>query len=295
MSERKKTTRAATAGRGSARREAASERVIGIVGAGNMAGALVKGWLDAGLYTPEQIWVSDVDVEKLARFRRRFRVGAAPDNAALTAGSKVVVLAVKPQVMDTVLAQVRPGGVAGKLFISIAAGVPTARIEAALGPEARVLRAMPNTPALIGRGMSVLVRGRYATPADEKLGLKLFRAVGQAITVPDERMLDAVTGLSGSGPAYVFLMVEGLITGGVHAGLPRALATQLALQTLRGAAELLQESGDAPETLRAQVTSPGGTTLAGLSELERRGFKDILAAAVVAATRRSAELGRGGR
>jgi len=268
---------------------------VGIVGAGNMASALVKGWLAAGLYEPEQIWVSDVDKEKAAQFRRRFKIGIAADNAELVAGSKVIVIAVKPQIIDTVLAQVRPGGVGGKLFISIAAGVPTMRIEAGLGAETRVLRVMPNTPALLGRGMSVLVRGRYATPADEKLGLKLLAAVGQAVTVPDERMLDAVTGLSGSGPAYVYLMVEGLITGGVHAGLPRPLAVQLVLQTLRGAAAMLQETGETPEALRAQVTSPGGTTLAGLGELERRGFKDALAAAVVAATRRSAELGRGGR
>ena len=274
---------------------AAAPRAVGIVGAGNMASALVKGWLAAGLYQPEEIWVSDVDREKLAQFRRRFKVVAAKDNADLVSGSRVVVVAVKPQIIDTVLAQLRPGGAAGKLFVSIVAGVPTMRIEAGLGPETRVLRVMPNTPALLGRGMSVVVRARYATPIDEKLGLKLLGAVGQAVTVPDERMLDAVTGLSGSGPAYVYLMVEGLITGGVHAGLPRALAVQLVLQTLRGAAAMLQETGETPEALRAQVTSPGGTTLAGLGELERRGFKDALAAAVVAATRRSSELGRGGR
>ncbi|MCK6555200.1 pyrroline-5-carboxylate reductase [Candidatus Binatia bacterium] len=294
MKDTKTGTRPAAA-RKRATGAATSPRAVGIVGAGNMASALVKGWLGAGLYQPDELWVSDVDREKLAQFRRRFKITAARDNADLVSGSKVVVLAVKPQIIDTVLTQVRPGGVAGKLFISIAAGVPTIRIEAGLGPETRVLRVMPNTPALLGRGMSVMVRGRYATPADEKLGLKLLGAVGQAVTVPDERMLDAVTGLSGSGPAYVYLMVEGLITGGVHAGLPRALAVQLVLQTLRGAAAMLQETGETPEALRAQVTSPGGTTLAGLSELERRGFKDALAAAVVAATRRSSELGRGGR
>ena len=294
MKEKKTATGPAPKGKAAAR-PLAPQRVVGVIGAGNMAGALVKGWIACGVYTPEQIWVSDVDREKLAQFKRRFKVGVATDNAELAAGSKIVVLAVKPQIIDAVISQTRPGGTEGKLFISIAAGVPTLRIEAGLGNEARVLRAMPNTPALLGQGMSVLVRGRYATPVDERLGLKLLGAVGQAVTVQDERMLDAVTGLSGSGPAYVYLMVEGLITGGVHAGLPRPLAVQLVLQTLRGAATMLQETGETPEALRAQVTSPGGTTLAGLSELERRGFKDALAAAVVAATRRSAELGRGGR
>jgi pyrroline-5-carboxylate reductase len=194
--------------------------------------------------------------------------------------------------MDTVLAQLRGAVTPAKLFLSIAAGVSTARLEAGLGMGARVLRVMPNTPALLGKGMSVLVRGRHATVADERLGLRLLRAVGQAVAVQDERLLDAVTGLSGSGPAYVYLFAEGLIGGGINAGLPAPLATQLVLQTLTGAAAMLQETGENPEALRAMVTSPGGTTLAGLSELEARGFKDAVAAAVVTATRRSEELGR---
>jgi pyrroline-5-carboxylate reductase len=200
---------------------------------------------------------------------------------------------VKPQIIDAVMQQMRPGVTAQKLFVSIAAGVGTRRLEAGLGAAARVLRVMPNTPALLGKGMSVLVRGRNATAADERLGLRLLRAVGQAVAVQDERWLDAVTGLSGSGPAYVYLFAEGLIAGGIQSGLPAKLATQLALQTITGAAAMLQETGAAPETLRAQVTSPGGTTLAGLGELGRRGFKDAIAAAVVTATRRSEELGRG--
>jgi pyrroline-5-carboxylate reductase len=151
---------------------------------------------------------------------------------------------------------------------------------------------MPNTPALLGKGLSVRVRGRHATTADERLGLRLLGSVGQAVAVQDEGWLDVVTGLSGSGPAYVYLFAEGLIAGGVAAGLPAPLATRLALQTLSGAAAMLQETGETPEALRAMVTSPGGTTLAGLGELERRGFKDALAAAVVTATRRSQELGK---
>jgi len=270
-----------------------AQRRVGFVGGGNMATALIKGFLGAGLYRPDDIGVSDVDAAKLAALRKRFNVATATDNAELVRASKTVILAVKPQIIDAVMQQMRPGVTAQKLFVSIAAGVGTRRLEAGLGPAARVLRVMPNTPALLGKGMSVLVRGRKATAADERLGLRLLRAVGQAVAVQNERWLDAVTGLSGSGPAYVYLFAEGLIAGGIQSGLPAALATQLALQTITGAAAMLQETGAAPEALRAQVTSPGGTTLAGLDELGRRGFKDAIAAAVVTATRRSEELGRG--
>jgi len=203
------------------------------------------------------------------------------------------VLAVKPQIIDTVLTVLRSAAEETHLFISIAAGVPTRRLESGLGGKARVLRVMPNTPALLGKGMSVLVRGRYATAADERLGLRLLQAVGQAVVVQDERMIDAVTGLSGSGPAYVYLFAESLIAGGIAAGLTAAMAAQLTFQTIAGAAAMMQETGLSPETLRAQVTSPNGTTFAGLGELNRRGFKDTVISAVIAATRRSEELGRG--
>ncbi len=269
------------------------QSVVGFVGGGNMATALIKGMLAAGLYRADQLCVSDVDAPKLALLRRRFKVATTQDNAALVRDSKVILIAVKPQIIDAVLAQMRPGVTPQQLFVSIAAGVTTARLETGLGAGVRVLRVMPNTPALLGKGMSVLVRGRRATAADERLGLRLLRAVGAAVAVQEERLLDAVTGLSGSGPAYVYLLAEGLIAGGVAAGLSAPLATQLALQTLTGAAAMLQDTGETPEALRALVTSPGGTTLAGLGELERRGFKDAVVAAVVTATRRSEELGRG--
>ncbi|MFQ5666174.1 MAG: pyrroline-5-carboxylate reductase [Candidatus Binatia bacterium] len=268
-------------------------RAVGFVGSGNMATALIRGLLARGRYRPKEVWASDVDPKKLALLRRRFKVGTTDDNSALVRGSQVVVIAVKPQIIDVVLAQMRPGVTPKKLFISIAAGVTTARLQAGLGAGARLLRVMPNTPALLGRGMSVLVRGRSATPADERLGLRLLRAVGQAVAVRDERLLDAVTGLSGSGPAYVYVFAAGLILGGAAAGLPPPLARQLALQTLTGAAAMLQETGKSPQQLCAMVTSPGGTTRAGLDELERWRFRDAVAAAVVRATRRSEELARG--
>lgn len=272
---------------------AAAKHAVGFVGAGNMATALIRGFLDGGLYKPEQLIASDVDAKKLSALRRSFKISTTPDNRELVAASTTVIVAVKPQIIDAVMAQMRPAVGPQHLFVSIAAGVTSRRLEAGLGGDARILRVMSNTPALLGKGMSVLVRGRYASPADEKLGLKLLESVGQAIAVQDERMIDAVTGLSGSGPAYVYLFAEGLIAGGVAAGLTASLAAQLAYQTIAGAAAMLQETGESPEALRAQVTSPGGTTFAGLGELNRRGLKDVIIAAVIAATRRSQELGRG--
>src|SRR5262249_53518622 len=188
---------------------------------------------------PDQLWASDVDDARLAALRRRFKVGTTDDNVALVRSSKVIIIAVKPQIIGAVLAQMRPAVTPRQLFVSIAAGVPTARLQAGLGAHARTLRVMPNTPALLGKGMSVLVRGPRATDADERLGLRLLQAVGKAVAVRDEKLLDPVTGLSGSGPAYVYLMAEALIAGGVAAGLAEPLATQLALQTLTGAAAML--------------------------------------------------------
>lgn len=265
---------------------------IGFIGAGNMAGALIKGLLAGEGQQPDAIVASDVDARRLQALRRRYGIRTTQDNLAVLGGAKVVILAVKPQVIGTVLEGVRSAVSRRHVFLSIAAGVTTQRLEERLGGTARVLRAMPNTPALLGRGASVLVRGRFASAADERLGLRLLQSVGDAFAVGDEGLLDAVTGLSGSGPAYVYRFAEGLIAGGVAAGLTEAVARRLAFQTIAGAAAMLLETGESPETLRAQVTSPGGTTLAGLTELERRGFKDAVAAGVVAATKRSVELGK---
>lgn len=265
---------------------------VGFVGAGNMAGALIRGFLDKGLYRPQEICASDIDGGKLNLLKRRLAIATAQDNSDLVRHSKVVVLAVKPQVMAEVIAELRPVVAARHLFVSIAAGVTTQRLQAGLGPGTRVVRVMPNTPALLGKGMAVVVRGANATKADERLALKLMRTVGRAVTVEDEGLMDAVTGLSGSGPAYIYLMAEAMIAGGVESGLTSALATELTFQTIVGAAAMLQETGETPQRLREMVTSPGGTTLAGLTELQERGFFEAVSAAVVAATRRSVELGR---
>lgn len=265
---------------------------IGFIGGGNMATALIKGFVGAGLYRPQEIVVSDVDAARRTALARRLKVVASADNATVVRAAPVLVLAVKPQIMGAVLEQLRPGLTSRHLVVSIAAGWPTARLERGLGDRVRVVRVMPNTPALLGEGMAVAVRGRHATAADERLVLRLLRTVGRARAVGDERLLDAVTGLSGSGPAYVYLFAEALIAGGIAVGLAPDAASELALQTLTGAAAMLQRSGETPAQLRAAVTSPNGTTLAGLTELEQRGFVAAVQGAVAAATRRAAELGR---
>jgi len=266
---------------------------IGFIGAGNMAGALAKGLLATKRHRDRDLWASDAEPRQLARFTRAYGVGRAPDNRTLVAESEIVVLAVKPQVMDAVLAEMRPAATRRQLFVSIAAGIPTRRLEEGLGPRVRVVRAMPNTPALVGHGATVVVRGAHATGADERRAAELFGGVGVVVRVKDEALMDAVTGLSGSGPAYVYRFAEGLIAGAVAEGLSETVARRLAYQTLRGAAVMLQETGRSPEELRVMVSSPGGTTLAGLGALDERGFVEAVAAAVTAATRRGRELGRG--
>jgi len=265
---------------------------IGFIGGGNMATAMIKGFVAADVCEPAQICASDVDAAKRAELARALRVQTTADNAALVRSSQVVIIAVKPQIIDAVMADMRPAATTRQLFVSIAAGIPTRRLEEGLGDGARVVRVMPNTPALLSRGMSVAVRGRHATAADERRVLTLLRTIGKARAVANEQLLDAVTGLSGSGPAYVYRFAEGLIAGGIAAGLEPAVAVELTLQTITGAAAMLQETGETPERLRAMVTSPGGTTLAGLTELDQRGFCEAVTAAVVTATRRAAELGR---
>jgi pyrroline-5-carboxylate reductase len=265
---------------------------IGFLGAGNMAGALIKGLLSAKLYRPQEIFVSDIQPTQLRKLKRAYNVDGVKDNREVVRQVETVVLAVKPQILARVLEEIQPEVTKAKLFISIAAGVPLRRLETGLGGKARVIRVMPNTPALLGKGIAVLVRGSLAKPQDEKLALTLFRGVGEALAVKDEALMDPVTGLSGSGPAYVYLFAEALIAGGVQEGLSPKIATQLAFTTIEGAVAMLKEAGKSPKELRDMVTSPGGTTLAGLSRLEEGGFTTTVSAAVSAATRRSKELGK---
>ena len=263
---------------------------IGFVGGGAMGEALAAGVLAAGV-PASNVRAADPDPARRKRLEQALGVATTSDNAAVVAGSDLVVIAVKPQVVPAALAAL--GGepdLARPLWISIAAGVRMAKLEAALGARARVVRAMPNTPALVRSGATAFVAGEGCGDRDRALARALFEGVGMAWEAPAEALLDAVTGLSGSGPAYVFVFLEALSDAGVRVGLPREAASALAVQTVLGSARLAQETGRHPATLRDQVTSPGGTTLAGLERLEACGFRAAVHEAVAAATRRSKEL-----
>lgn len=260
------------------------------IGAGNMAEALVRGLLRSESAKAEDITATDHRTEQLDHFKKTFGVNVSADNLAAAKASDVVVLSVKPQTMSKVLTQIAPAIDVSRLVVSIAAGVPIAAIEHKLRHGARIVRAMPNTPALVGAGATAIALGEHATPDDEKVAKSLFDAVGWTVAV-DEGLLDAVTGLSGSGPAYVFLILEALADAGVKVGLPRYTAQKLATQTVFGSAKLQMETGTHPGQLKDQVTSPGGTAIAALHTLEEGGMRTTLMNAVEAATRRAKELG----
>jgi pyrroline-5-carboxylate reductase len=263
---------------------------IAFLGSGNMAEALVKGLLAAGTATADEIVCAEPRAERREELRRRHGVAVTASNLEAVGQAHILVLSVKPQVMDALLVEIAPAVDPSKLVVSIAAGVPIAAIARRLGAGVRIVRTMPNAPALVGEGATALARGSHATDADLGQAVALFEAVGTAVVV-EEHLLDAVTGLSGSGPAFVFLAIEALADGGVKAGLPRHVALVLAAQTIVGAGRLVLETGDHPGKLKDQVTSPGGTTIAGVHALETAGFRAALIAAVEAATRRSRELG----
>jgi pyrroline-5-carboxylate reductase len=265
---------------------------VGFVGAGNMGEALVKGLVEAGVVPPEAIAVFDVLPERVRELERRYRVRLVADNLELVRHADVVVLAVKPQIMDGVVRELAPAVTRDKLIVSVAAGVSTARLRAALGREARLLRVMPNTPALVLEGATAIGRAAGLAPGDLETAEELFAAVGKTVVL-DESLMDAVTGLSGSGPAYVALVVEALADGGVNMGLDRATALTLAIQTVLGTARLLRDTGRHPAVLKDMVSSPGGTTIAGIAALEAGGLRGALMRAVEHATLRSRELGRG--
>ena len=265
---------------------------VGFLGAGQMATALAVGWVRAGLLDRARSLASDPHPAARSHFATATKLTALTSNADVVAAADVVVLAVKPQAMPDLLAEVAPLVGPRHLVVSVAAGVTLARLAEAFGPAARVVRVMPNTPALVGAGASGVAGGAKATAADLDLVDKLMGAVGVAARVP-EPLLDAVTGLSGSGPAYVFVLIEALADGGVRAGLPREVALKLAAQTVLGSAKMVLDTGTHPAALKDAVASPGGTTIAGLHALEQRGFRAALMDAVAAASSRAAELGSG--
>lgn len=267
-----------------------SPLAVGFLGAGQMATALAKGWLAAGLLDPARSLAADPHPPARLKFEVT-GVRTVASNAEVVAAADVLVLAVKPQTMAAVLGEIRPHLTKDKLVVSIAAGVTLKQLADEIGSETRLARVMPNTPCLLGASASGFAVSPAATKDDAELVATLFGAVGKAFALP-EHLLDAVTGLSGSGPAFVYVMIEALADGGVRMGLPRDVALALAAQTVLGSARMVLETGQHPGALKDAVASPGGTTIAGLHALERGGLRGSLMDAVEAAAKRAEELGK---
>ena len=265
---------------------------VGFIGGGNMGEALIKGLLGASLVPATAIHATDVRLERLKELDRQYGIQVSSDNADLVRHSDIIILAVKPQIMDSVLKEIAPAVTRKKLLISIAAGVSTAKIRAVLHKDARLIRVMPNTPALVLEGVTAIAKADGLEPDDLDTAGEIFSAVGRVVVL-DESLMDAVTGLSGSGPAYVAVVIESLADGGVRMGLDRITAMTLATQTVLGAAKLLLETGLHPGALKDMVSSPGGTSIAGIAALEEGGIRTTFIKAVERATERSRELGLG--
>ncbi len=263
---------------------------VGFIGAGQMATALSEGFVRARLVNPSNLVAADPSQEACERFAKATGGRSVNCNLEAARTAEVLFLATKPQQVAQVAAELNGKIASGTLLISIAAGTRLATLEQGLGENLRLVRVMPNTPCLVGQGASAYCLGRNATKEDGELVQQLLSAVGFAVAV-EEKMLDAVTGLSGSGPAFVYVIIEALSDGGVRMGLPREIATALAAQTVLGAAQMVRTTGEHPGVLKDRVASPGGTTIAGLLALEQAGIRGGLMAAVEAATRRSMEMG----
>jgi pyrroline-5-carboxylate reductase len=264
---------------------------IGFLGAGKMATALAQGWIKAGLVTSDNVCASDPLQAARETFAKQTGAAVQAENTKILAASDMVILAVKPQTMPEVLKEIRKKITSKHLVVSIAAGITIEQIADVIGLDRRIIRVMPNTPCLVGASASAFAGSSGATEADLQLIDRLMQSVGKAVQVP-EKWLDAVTGLSGSGPAYVAVIIEALADGGVRMGLPRDLAMVLATQTVLGSAKMLQDTGLHPAQFKDQVASPAGTTIAGLHALERGRLRATLMDAVEAATLRSVELGK---
>ena len=263
---------------------------IGFIGGGNMAEAFIKGLMSGG-FPAEDIHFFEPNETRRDLMLERYGITCSENNAALVAESDIIVLATKPQILDKVLNEVNGSFSDDKLLISILAGITTMTLEAGLGGQARVVRSMPNTPALAGRGAAALCPGSNMTEEDKRVAQHLFETVGIALWV-EEGQMDAVTGLSGSGPAFVYTFIEALTAGGVQEGLRLDIAHALAVQTVVGAAHLVQVTGEHPALLREKVCSPAGTTISAIRVLEERGLRAMMMEAVGAATARSRELGK---
>ena len=265
---------------------------IALIGAGNMTEALVVGMLTAGIAHPDELYATDILPERRAHFQDRYKIKVSGDNVDAVRHGQIIILSVEPQVLDEAFRSVKSVLEGKHLIISVAAGYPISRIMAHLKAEARIVRAMPNTPSSVLAGVTALSFGPRLAEEDQQVARIIFESVGKVVVV-EERLMDAVTGLSGSGPAYVYLMIEALADGGVKMGLSRQVAELLAAQTVLGTARMLLESGEHPGQLKDRVASPGGTTIAGIHKLEEGCLRATLIAAVEAATKRSQELGKG--
>ncbi len=263
---------------------------LAVIGAGAIGAALGKGVIEAGLFEPKDVTMTDIDQAKLEDLADRLGVKTTTDNAAAVRDADVILLAVKPNITPLALSQICGSLKGGQLVVSIAAGVKLHVIESRLPDGTAVIRAMPNTPCMVRAGATAFCRGNNCADKHVEMGRKFFDAVGVSLEV-QEKMMDAVTGLSGSGPAYIYIMVEALADAGVRVGLARDVAMKLSAQTVMGAARMVLESGEHPGELKDRVTSPGGTAIAGIDALEKAGFRSAVIEAVKAATKRSEELG----
>jgi pyrroline-5-carboxylate reductase len=270
----------------------AAKLTIGFLGAGKMGTALAKGFISAGLVKADQVRAFDPVPEAGAAFAKETGAKTAKSNTEVAKFANVLIVAVKPGNVPELLSEIREAITPGHLIISIAAGVTIAKFESGLSHKARIIRVMPNTPALVGASATAYALGKSAMAADGELCKKLFSSVGIAFQLK-ETLLDAVTGLSGSGPAYIYMIIEALSDGGVASGLPRDVATKLAAQTVLGSAKMVLETGIHPGALKDMVTSPGGTTIEGLHELEKGKLRGTLINAVRAASEKSKKLGLG--
>ncbi|MFH2013248.1 MAG: pyrroline-5-carboxylate reductase [Pseudomonadota bacterium] len=268
-----------------------ADKRIGFIGSGNMAEAIIKGVIRAGIVSPKNIVSSDVSEDRMRLFRDSFGIITTSSNLELISKTEIIVLAIKPQTIGSMLSEIVETVDNSKLVISIAAGVTLKYIEGSLKTGSRVIRVMPNTPALVGEGVTAISPGSKATKDDLNIANNIFDAVGKTVVI-EEKHMDAVTGLSGSGPAYVFLIIDALIDAGVKVGLDRETSKNLAVQTVFGSAKMILETGETPSQLRDRVTSPGGTTITGLNVMEAGKLRAVIIDAVEAATNRSKELGK---
>ena len=265
---------------------------IAIIGGGKMGSIIAQGLIAHKIVSGKNIVVTDIDAARLEFLRKTMKLKVSSNNEKAVKGADIIILAVKPQNMALTLTEISPAIDKSKIVISIAAGITTGFIESSLASGVRVLRVMPNTPALIGEGAAAIAKGSCAKKSDVQLAHIIFNAVGISVEV-EEALIDVVSGLSGSGPAYCILIIEALIDAGEQMGLPRDLAGKLAMQTMLGAARLCIHSDKQPAELREMVTSPGGTTVAGIKALEEGKIRATIIAAVEAATKRSKELASG--